>query len=360
MSQQRPRKRFGWPLKQQTYEKQNEVEEKLEREQKRVKRLEYVNKKLEDQLDILKEKNASLALRNAAFTKLKITQQLGQRRSTMMVDVSLFSNAFHAGDQLMQEQDPALIDSTMFLELKKNTVSSGNFSVVEKVDFPDGDSVVLKTLKGKFGMQAVAVTSHEHRLLTFLGTHRNIVETFGIFANTDSTFSHILKFESGLTLDTAIRENIAVHLVEFKENVSGVVVGIQFMFSKGVIHNHLTASNIILHGYIPKISGFTFACREACAKENVQHVLKKFENQSHFAPELFKGSRVSYSSDIYSFGILLQKIMKRSMLFNMPEEELKAPLNCIIDHCLKPSPGKRLPHAFLESRVQGILKNHLK
>ena len=129
------------------------------------------------------------------------------------------------------------------------------------------------------------------------------------------------------------------------------------LFSRGVLHNNLVASNIILNERVkPILIGFTFACRESCGKAKVEDVLKLFNDQSHFAPELFNGSKVSYSSDVYSFGILLQLILKRPMSF-FNEDKLKTRLACIAQHCVEKSRGKRFPHLFLQNRLKAIIEN---
>ena len=127
-----PRKKFKWTLKEQ------DEFSRLSNARKQIVKMEQMQKLQKHEINILKEKNASLMLRNAEFTKLKIIEQLGERRSTLLVDASLFSNAFHAGDYLMQEQQSVLLDASDFQSLKKITLDSGAFSKVEKVTFQVG------------------------------------------------------------------------------------------------------------------------------------------------------------------------------------------------------------------------------
>ena len=104
---------------------------------------------------------------------------------------------------------------------------------------------------------------------------------------------------------------------------------------------------------VTRPSGFTFACRIESAKVKIEKVLQKFENQQHFSPELFKGSRVSCASDVYAYGYLLQLILKFSM-YEL-EETMEIRLKCIVGHCLKRNPAVRLPHIFLSDRLKAIL-----
>ena len=96
-----------------------------------------------------------LSLRNAQFTKLKIIDQLGQTRSTLMVDASLFTNTFHTGDYLMQQQQSTLLDPTNFTKVKKTPLPKGSFFRSDKVTFLDsGENVAVKyDFEGFFGHQ---------------------------------------------------------------------------------------------------------------------------------------------------------------------------------------------------------------
>lgn len=301
----------------------------------------------------MKEKNASLTLRNAHFTKLKILDQIGRKRSTFLVDASLFTNAFHTGDYLLQNQEPVLLDPAQFHGIKPIAIHQGSFSTVEKVSLLDGETVMCKYhLDGAFGPQELATLSHEHRLLTFIGKHSNIVNTIGL-VHSSKKFSHVLQFQSGMTLSKIVKPISS--LLQLKGLLNGIIEGLNFLFEKGVLHNHLVADNIIFDGYKPIIIGFTFACRVDTAKFNIADVLKKFHDQHHFAPELFKGAKVSFGSDMFSFGVLLKLILKRKINFDI-DDCLETRLTVLADHCLKRNPKERPAYIFLADRVKVMLE----
>ena len=124
-----PRKKFRWTLK------EKEDISKLAIAKKQVQRLEQVNWHQAWTIGMFNEKNASMFLRNAEFTRLKIVEQLGERRSTLLVDASLFSNTFHSGDQLMQQEQSVLLDVAVFHSLKRIPLSTGMFSKLTKLYF---------------------------------------------------------------------------------------------------------------------------------------------------------------------------------------------------------------------------------
>ena len=351
--QKHPRKKFKWPsLKDDKQEKVNEQEKEIER-------LKAINNENSHAITVLREKNASLSLRNAAYTRLRMVEQLGEKRSLSLVDAALFSNTFHDGDDILQNQNSVFLDETEFEALKKTTLPPGSFSDVTRYFRPDGHSIIVKSHKNEsFGSQGLTVVGHEHRLLGFTGRHVNITSTIGL-VRLDNKVCHALPFQEGKNLRELMlgySEKIPT-LAAFQELCMGISSGIGFLFSRGIIHNHLVPGNILVNWLTgsPVIIGFTFACHADGAKANVEHVLQKFEDQRHFAPELFvHGAKVSFATDVYSFGILLNKIMSMRRGFRM-DEVLESRVDFFSFMCRR-TPALREPHHTLPDRVERMFK----
>ncbi|XP_066933521.1 uncharacterized protein [Clytia hemisphaerica] len=339
------RKRFRWTIKE---------DPSKDGKQKQIDRLKRVNASQAYTIDLLKEKNASLTLRNANYTHLRMLEQLGETRSSLMVDASLFSNSFHSGDAILQQQSSDILDPSTFQDLAVKILPCGTFSSIKKLSFSTKESVILKTLKpDSFGLQSLAVLSHEHRLLKFVGTHSNIVSTLGL-VNSNGSFSHVMSFEIGMTLFEMTQKSISVSsLAEFKSIIEGVANGLNFLFEKGVIHNHLVPENVIVREGFSKIIGFTFACRVYSCKKNIQNVLCKFEDANHLAPELYHGSPVSFYSDVYAFGMLLMKMLEMKFAFTM-NTFFRSRVDCYADSCMYTA-DLRPPHKFLASKTKQML-----
>ena len=267
---------------------------------------------------------------------------------------SLFSNAFHAGDVLLQQQESTILDPTIFQNLKKVSLTGGAFSKVDKIIFTDGDAVVVNCLNDSFGCQVLAVISHKHRLLKFVGSHPNITSTIGL-VHLNQQFVHVMNFKRGTSLLNLIRSRTGFYLLsELEDVINGIASGMNFLFDNGVVHNHLVPDNILWEGRSPVIIGFTFACRVESGKCNIGKAIQKFPDQEHLAPELFKGCRVSYASDIYSFGILLTRILQIKRVFLLNDIK-KSRLECFSDLCRVKHPGDRIPYKFLSSKIKLML-----
>ncbi|XP_066910094.1 uncharacterized protein [Clytia hemisphaerica] len=120
------RKRFRWTIKD---------DPSKDGKQKQIDRLKRVNASQAYTIDLLKEKNASLTLRNANYTHLRMLEQLGETRSSLMVDASLFSNSFHSGDAILQQQSSDILDPSTFQDLAVKILPCGTFSSIKNYPF---------------------------------------------------------------------------------------------------------------------------------------------------------------------------------------------------------------------------------
>ncbi|XP_057297987.1 uncharacterized protein LOC130629397 isoform X2 [Hydractinia symbiolongicarpus] len=341
--------------------KQDELVEKLDGANKRLTRLENLTSTLSYRIHELKEKNASLLLRNAEFTRLKLVEQLGMNRSVQMVDASLFASRFHTGDPLLQEETPCILDSAFISTLKITDFCEGVFASTKRAMFDDGDTVILKTFSKdcrQNNIKNVAHVSHEHRILKFIGRHENLVSSIGV-VHFDQSYYSVLHYVAGYTLDRHWKlgfPDISSTSV-FKRILTGVASGISFLHSKGVLHNHIVADNVILHGQdlFPILIGFSFACRATCVRNSCVDVIKLFPDKAHLAPELFQGCPVSYSTDIFSYGKLLDNYLKN---MSVMDDKARDKLESFSIQCMDWRAPHRLPHKFLFRRV-GLLLTEL-
>ncbi|XP_057299063.1 dual specificity testis-specific protein kinase 1-like [Hydractinia symbiolongicarpus] len=299
-------------------------------------------------IHILREKNASMMLQCADFTKLKMFEQLGHSRSSLMVDASLFSSFFHNGDPLLQEQTPTILTSEVISGLASNVIFSGHFAEVTRAVFDEGDSVILKSYlalgKEETSLRNLAYVSHEARLLQFVWNHPNIVQVFGI-VHAKGKFHSVLSYEGDSSIKILLKRKVIFPTEDImKQMIIGLAKALSFLFDKGVLHNSIIPENVMVKGsdFTPVIIGFSFACRASCAKSNVKDVLKKLTDHHHVAPELYRGSGVSYMTDIYAFGFTIATIMELKPL-NFKDALLEARIERFVFKCMDNHCGLRPP-----------------
>ena len=114
--------------------------------------------------------------------------------------------------------------------------------------------------------------------------------------------------------------------------------------------NRLVCDNISLvaggDAHRPVLIGFSFACRLAVAKILSPKVIKRLEESGQIAPEVAaRRAKPSFSSDVYSFG----KIVKRIVARKLPISDPRRNLHSLQQMCLSLDPEKRPKHGqFLE------------
>ncbi|XP_066935367.1 uncharacterized protein [Clytia hemisphaerica] len=209
-------KRFKWRTKEVTVE---------EHQRKKIDRLKQVNSEQAHTISVLREKNASLSMTSASYTHQKMVEQLGQTRSASLVDASLFSNAFHSGDCVLQKEEPIFLDESEFKGLKVTNLPAGFFCDVKRYWFRDiNDSVAVKCTKTDiFGHQGISILSHEHRLLVFTGKHKNIVRTMGL-VGISGVLSHVMYYQDGTRLDFMMQKSTFKNFFVFRELIEGSLV----------------------------------------------------------------------------------------------------------------------------------------
>ena len=122
----------------------------------------------------------------------------------------------------------------------------------------------------------------------------------------------VLPYEGHCSLSAQMKDNLPIQsLTDLVQIVTGIASGMNFLHDKGVLHNHIVTDNVMVRNEMsPVLIGFSFACRAATVKSDCLEVIKKFTNQRHMAPELFRGAKVSYSSDVFAYGYILKNLLK--------------------------------------------------
>ena len=125
--------------------------------------------------------------------------------------------------------------------------------------------------------------------------------------------------------------------------------GIQYLYSNSLIYRDLKPSNILLdHDFVPYISDF----------ETIRHPIEDNNSTDSFtydigsdlysSPEQNMGEKVSYPTDIYSFGLIIYFFLKREKSFITKEYKLpklidsSQNLQYIYENCVKFKQDERI------------------
>eukprot|EP01083_Nonionella_stella_P279347 950321_1 len=187
-----------------------------------------------------------------------------------------------------------------------------------------GGSVVFRARKkcsvGYIAVKSVETASEEYllahaRVLRRL-SHPHIVRFEGL----DRTARHawlLLEYCAGGALSDVLKEDRALPEKQARAFAKDIVVGLQFVHSKGLIFNGLCPANILLNEYgTLKLSSFAQCCPIPTDRESLENAQSTVHSSfdrcwRYLAPELLtdQTSVPSFSPDIWSLGVVLYEMV---------------------------------------------------
>eukprot|EP01080_Neovahlkampfia_damariscottae_P003662 gene3662-6477_t len=195
----------------------------------------------------------------------------------------------------------------------------------------------------------------EHKMVALCSIkHENILQHEKVYVKKpikNSSYSyHISTTDQKLkrTLETDIFETIQGKNNSFPPNMIEkwffeIISGLDALHGQGITHNNLLPSSIFLdtdnHVQLSKI-GFGF-------EENIESLT---QNEAYFAPEIFDDEKFTTSSDVYSLGVLMMKLIYLEnvdledvdeLIGSIPKEYKKMEIIDVITKCLSDKPNSR-------------------
>ena len=172
-------------------------------------------------------------------------------------------------------------------------------------------------IKSTTGTESVILSFFsEVRALAGVGKHDNIVSFYGVTWDQDTFPSIVLEFVPGGELEEYLEEfSYAEGDVEGLGNPTllsvaiGIVKGVQHIHSKNMVHRDLKPQNVLLdrgdsaNPPVPKIADFGES-RSEDAGMTMTYVGTKY----YMPPEIYRGERYGASADIFSLGIILNRM----------------------------------------------------
>ena len=148
-------------------------------------------------------------------------------------------------------------------------------------------------------------------------SHRCMVHFYGFLKEKDKIIGFVYEFMSNGTLESFIKSNQKLDEIYQLMIISRIYKAIYYLHSNFLIHRDLKPSNILLdHDFLPYVSDF----------ETIRPIKSKTYEQSknmytyeigslyYVSPEQFYGLDISYSTDIYSFGLIIYFILEKRNL----------------------------------------------
>ncbi|RHZ61665.1 hypothetical protein Glove_346g163 [Diversispora epigaea] len=170
--------------------------------------------------------------------------------------------------------------------------------------------IVLKVLNNS---QNVDTEFLKELIYTFhCRSDSNIIKCYGVTQDPQTkNYAFVLKYKQNGDLHHFINKNFETFSWKVKINyLNNIVKGIKSIHDKKVIHRDLHSGNILVNNRhnsndtYPVISDLGFS-KPVNIDSNLSRESRIYGVIPYMAPELFKNQKYSYSSDIYSLGMIM-------------------------------------------------------
>jgi serine/threonine protein kinase len=166
-----------------------------------------------------------------------------------------------------------------------------------------GQTVVIKTLEGAFAENDHAQFVREIQIMSRLH-HPNIIALYGATLELNHP-SLVMEYLESSLFDALKR---ALTPEQQKSIALDIAHGLHYLHDQGVIHRYLKSTNILLNAQgQAKLTDFGLAKIQTGSIQTAV-VAKQSQAIQWLAPECLRGEVPTFSSDIYSYGIILWEI----------------------------------------------------
>ncbi|CAA0816062.1 mitogen-activated protein kinase kinase kinase 18 [Striga hermonthica] len=170
-----------------------------------------------------------------------------------------------------------------------------------------GSSATVSTATARFSGEILAVKSadlsragplqREHEILSTLN-HPNIIGYVGCHVSIENrrpVFNLVMEYAPGGALADAVRRG-PLDEPTIGRYTRGIVNGLEYLHSRGIVHCDIKGSNVLLSRDEPKIADF------GCAKLAHDDVAAIGGTPLYMSPEAARGERQSFPADIWALG----------------------------------------------------------
>ncbi|MCA9081982.1 MAG: protein kinase [Planctomycetaceae bacterium] len=190
----------------------------------------------------------------------------------------------------------------------KRAIHRGGFGEVYYAVTDSGREVALKLLQHNTDVELRGV----QQCLNL--SHPNLVTIFDVRQDADEDHWIIMEYVAGDTLDAVIRKHpqgMPLELV--RKWVTGIVAGVGYLHSRGLVHRDLKPANVFSSGESIKVGDIGLS-------KFITHSRRSAQTQSvgtvyYMAPEVAKG-RYGKEVDVYALGVIVYEMLTGQLPFD--------------------------------------------
>jgi ankyrin repeat protein len=244
------------------------------------------------------------------------------------------------------------------LTISSETLGSGGFGIVYRGQYNFVD-VAIKCLHAhRFSETALEEFKTESLIMGGMN-HPHVMKPMGACFE-PGHYSLVMELMPKGSLHDLLRSKKDIPWTIRVQIATDISSGLAYLHSQKIIHRDLKSMNVLLDGSLhAKISDFGLAMVKLETQSTTQIGAKAAGTTRWMAPELFKrGSKCTYESDMYSFGMVLWELASRqfpyadgndmqAMGWIKDGEKETIPADCppemaqVITDCWKTNPAER-------------------
>ena len=249
------------------------------------------------------------------------------------------------------EIDPHEVEIAVNANGQPVLLGQGTFGAVYAGKLRGVQSVAIKVLDSKVGVEAEAAFQREAAILMHINRDRNVIQLYGTSKMPDGSLLILTELVEGGDLRQALSDPEKAEALAWHRAGKGVALdisrGLTTIHAVKVIHRDLKSKNVFLtKDFLAKIGDVGIAAVHS------QGYLTASAGQfigtlAWSAPELLMNGRCTEKADIYSFGVVLWelatgKIPERGFIaLPDPSEACPTELATLIQKCLSYDPDDR-------------------
>jgi NIMA (never in mitosis gene a)-related kinase len=180
------------------------------------------------------------------------------------------------------------------------------------------DLVVVKTIALKAKDQKARTAATKEAKVLEMMQHPNIIGYRDSFFDSHGDFNIVLEYADGKDLQKYLETHTDISESQVLQIFTQIILGLEYIHSHNILHRDIKTANVFLFRQgLVKLGDFGIA-REISGDD----LAKTLIGTPYFmSPELLKGQRYSFPSDVWAAGCVLYELMNRRHAFTGKSRE---------------------------------------
>lgn len=209
--------------------------------------------------------------------------------------------------------------------------------------------VAIKILRSSLTGDPIYVTRfHREASAAAALRDKNIVQIYDVGEDGDNYYI-VMEYVPGQTLKELIYKRGALHYAEAIDIMKQVVSATNKAHALGIVHRDLKPQNILVtDSGVVKIGDFGIVSIQSLSQVTQTDTI--MGSLHYLAPEIARGEKATYQSDIYALGIVFYELLRGDVPFNGD-----SPVNIALKHMRDDIPSIREFNSSIPQSVENII-----